>query len=87
MKMGYEFDKVRKGPNALFSLFKVGPELENLKSDLSAMDSRLVDLQKVVNEKDDKDVWFMLFGRFTSPNINYNDTRFGRKIDDSYSTL
>ena len=87
MKMGYEFDNVRKGPAALLRRFKVGPELENLKGHLSAMDARLIELQKVVNEKDDYDAWFMLFGRFTSPNINYNDTRFGRKIDDSYSTL
>ena len=77
MKMGFEFGAVRSGPGALVYQFQVGPQLENLMEGKSAMDSRLEYTQELV--KDDHDAWFMIFGEFTSPNINYNDTRFGHE--------
>ena len=81
IKMGFEFGAVKDISGSVFMRFHMKSELEDLS------DGALTEAQKRVNEKllaKQRDVQgsflhFVQFGKFTSPNINYNDTRYGSK--------
>ena len=78
MKMGYEFDKVQEIASAAFERFHKGAELP----DLTGASNTQPAINKVLEEKQrsvrDSHLFYVQFGVFISPNINFDDNRYGR---------
>jgi len=85
IQMGFEFGAVKDIPGSAFHMFHQGPELRDLSSGaLSPTDKRRnEDILRKQHDVEGSHLFFVQFGVFTSPNINYGDTRYGRDPEKS----
>jgi len=80
IKMGFEFGAVKDIPGSVFQMFHERPELPDLSNGaLSPAEKRKnEEILRKQHAVESSDLFFVQFGVFSSPNINYNDTRYGR---------